>query len=338
MAETVGALLPAAAIGAWAASPAGAVSRSEAPAARPALATGASAYNRAQWRLDGSLLTVRLRRPLMPAGEHSIGHVRLACGDEVTVADGALPRALDDAILGAQGRARLRLARLSGRRTLRMRLTADVAAQTNWCGLRVGGAHALDLTARMTLRRGTPVRCRAAGPDSVVAENDRVLVTSASRWGRDYYHSVFRGCLKPAGLWQTLDRGILDRVGGDVWPRDFALAGTWVAWKQDASDPHWCALSRRDLASGGTQPVVPEPADRIEGTCVTTFGLNAAGTLGWIERSGPGTERLNAQRVGGTTITLDTGPAGTLANPAIAEGNTTVTWTRAGQPQTATLP
>ncbi|MDW5598233.1 hypothetical protein VSS74_28000 [Conexibacter stalactiti] len=243
--------------------------------AKPALATGVSRDRAASFRLEGRQLTVRLRRPLLPAGRRSRGYVRFVCGEEAAQ---EAPTTIDDAILAARGGARPLLRKLAGRRTITLTLNADVAAQANWCGLRVGGVHARSLVAAMTLKRGTPVRCVAADRDDVLAENERVLVTQAQRSGAFYTYAVMRGCLKPDGRWQQLDRGSSDRLIGSRWPVSFTVAGTWVAWLRPPIDDSRCTLMRRDLAGGETAEVTPPPVG-FSGSCQTAFRLAPDGAI-----------------------------------------------------------
>lgn len=313
------------------------------PAARPPLATGRSTDGRTAFRLEGRRLTVTLARRLVPQRPAGRVPVNVVCGESGQDDPVTKQTSLDGFFaVRAQRFFRVR----AGVRTIRAQLDRDVARWANWCGLRAHGAGgSMFRDAAMTLRRGTAPGCASVDPRLIVAESDRALVTrvvSAAHPGNSA--SVARVCAKPAGRWRELGMSSQNqyRFHEQVY---FAASGAWVAWQTaigGGGGLPTCTIQRLDLAgSGEVESTSVAPDGAREGPCATGLALGSDGTVAWVTStwSEPWPpDQLNVLASNGTTVTLDTAPNRTLADPAISADGSTVTWTSAGQPRSAPLP
>ena len=319
----------------------------------PALATGRSARPAASWRLEGRRLTIRLARPLISGRSAQRAQVKIRCGDSAVATSWYGPYTAIYLLADSAERT-LRVA--TGVRTIRARLSRDVARLTNFCALDwgVGPDDFPDrfgyLDADMVVRRGLRRACAAGSREHVLARSERMLVTgmSADHPGGEDVFDAYRACLLPHGpMWPLAGGGSSGGAGGStITQNNFTIAGDWIAWSTGYSphggEPGSEHLQVENLAE---RTRTHERFDRFPATpdgapgyaSVSSLALAQDGSAAWLYVDSGSTE-LNARASRGAVRTLDAGPAGTLTNVTISADGTTVNWQHSGLARSTPLP
>jgi hypothetical protein len=306
-----------------------------------ALATGRSARPAASWRLEGRRLTIRLARPLAPGRGARRARVAIRCGDSAVDTSWYGPYT-GIYLLADSAERTLRVA--TGVRTVRARLSRDVARVTNFCALdwAVGPDRFGYLDADMVVRHGPPRDCAAGSREQVLARSEHVLVTGMSvndPGGMDGF-DAYRACLLPHGpMWPLDGGGSSGGAGGStITQENFTIAGDWIAWSTDYSphggEPGSQHIQVENLAE---RTATHERHDRFPATSdgapgyasIASLALAHDGSAAWLHIAGDSTQ-LNARSAGGAVRTLDAGPAGALTGVTISQDGTTVSWQHSG--------
>lgn len=232
-----------------------------APSQSAGVAVGRASAGGTSYRLQGDRLTITFRKPLAKRGRGVRLEVRARCDHEITALDDA-GRAVRLSSLSATRRFVVR----GGVRRLRARLSGDVAADANRCGVVwrsvssravAGGRYgpARRSAAAVASRGEQPPRPACAVPPGAERTLERELVVAAAlRWddgssgGADLI-----ACLRPAGTWRLYERSSWTK-----YPADRGVAsgagGSWIGWTvADFSSPTGpvCSVARLDLAAPG---------------------------------------------------------------------------------------
>jgi hypothetical protein len=309
---------------------------------KPVLATGVSRDGAASFRLEGRTLTVTAREGLAPGSVQRRLRLLVRCGESVTAAEET-----SAATLAVQGGRQV--AATPRGTVLRVTLSRDVAARTNWCELRDLADRDLRRTATMRLRRGRAPGCVPAGREKVVFREGIALVTGLSAEIDGESYQYLRVCMRARDVLEPL-AAVSSRTADNATIGGMVSRGGWLASTSSSRnryDHAVVSISVLDVTSRG--PVRPVRVGGFSGTTpyvpnVPQLLVTDSGTAVWtlVQRhddpARPEWATLHAGDGDSDARELDrVEPAALLTDVALSADGRTVTWRNGGVPRSAPL-